>query len=102
MDTTGEIADLARATGALLIPTVVNKSKYAHFHVVLHPGPMRDKAVNDLVALVDRYDYDGIHIDFEGILASDRDNLTAFVGELWEQAIPRRQTRDHSGRRQVE
>ena len=84
-----EIAQLARANGALLVPTVVNKSKYSHFEVVLHPGPLRDKVVTDLVALVDRYDYDGIHIDFEGILASDRDNLTAFVGELWHRLSPK-------------
>ena len=84
-----EIAQLARANGALLVPMVVNKSKYSHFEVVLHPGPLRDKVVTDLVALVDRYDYDGIHIDFEGILASDRDNLTAFVGELWHSYPPR-------------
>lgn len=84
-----EIAELARANGALLIPLVANKSKYSQFHAVLHPGPLRDKVVNDLVALVDRYDYDGIHVDFEGILASDRDNLTAFMGELWHRLSPR-------------
>lgn len=42
----------------------------------------RDNAIRNLLILADKYNIDGINIDFEDIRESDRDALTQFVREL--------------------
>jgi spore germination protein YaaH len=49
---------------------------------ILNDPAMRATWLDRMVADVDRYGYDGINLDFEAILAEDRDALTAFVAEL--------------------
>jgi spore germination protein YaaH len=51
-------------------------------HAILTNPALRAATVSGLADLTRRYDYDGINIDFENGAATDRDALTAFVGEL--------------------
>lgn len=49
---------------------------------VLRPASARQAHVEALVRLADRVGFDGIHIDYEGLPKSERDDFTAFIAEL--------------------
>ncbi len=49
---------------------------------ILTNGPTREKFIAALVALCEKYDYQGVQIDFEGAPPSDREPFTAFITEL--------------------
>ena len=83
------ISAIARQNGSKLLPMVQNRSRYGDFSALLSQPDLRAGAVAALVGLVDRYGYDGIHIDFEGLNASDKDALSQFVFDLASQLRPR-------------
>ena len=49
---------------------------------ILNDPATRAAWLDTMVAATEQYGYDGINLDFEAILAEDRDALTAFVAEL--------------------
>ncbi|WP_238933640.1 S-layer homology domain-containing protein [Brevibacillus choshinensis] len=51
-------------------------------HAVLSDKSKRTAVVQKLVSFVDKYQLDGINVDFEGFNPDDRDNFTAFIKEL--------------------
>lgn len=57
-------------------------------HTVLASPALRTKAVNNLEAYIKKYNLDGVNIDFEMVPAGDRDNLTAFMKELYGRLKP--------------
>lgn len=85
-DTGDDVVARLRAGGLSVMPTIANhRDGEWDFEVV--PRLIADEAarsahVDNLVALVDDHDYDGIVVDYELLGADDRDNFTAFVTEL--------------------
>jgi len=78
--------DKLRAAGMRVVPTIANitdgRWAYQPIDGILHnPARMRQH-VSNIVTLADRDDYAGIDIDYEGLLASDRQVFTQFVAEL--------------------
>ncbi|MEC2127606.1 S-layer homology domain-containing protein [Brevibacillus centrosporus] len=59
-----------------------NQFDPATTHTVLSDKTKRTAVVQKLSAFVDKYQLDGINVDFEGFNPADRDNFTAFVKEL--------------------
>jgi spore germination protein YaaH len=59
-----------------------NCQRPATLQAILHIDTTRDAVIRGLVALCDRYDYDGINLDLEAGAPSDRAALTAFVAEI--------------------
>ncbi|MDF2874586.1 MAG: hypothetical protein K0R22_1269 [Sporomusa sp.] len=57
-------------------------------HTVLSNPELRAKAIQNFEAYIKKYDLDGINIDFEMVPAEDRDNLTAFMRELYARLKP--------------
>jgi len=51
---------------------------------VIGSASARSRHVADLVALVDRHDFDGINIDYEALRGSQRNDFTLFIKELSE------------------
>ncbi|MFR9728209.1 glycosyl hydrolase family 18 protein [Saccharopolyspora sp. MS10] len=49
---------------------------------VLHDPRLRHRHVREIVALVEREDYEGIDIDYENLRGADREVFSAFVTEL--------------------
>ena len=49
---------------------------------ILASGATQARIVKDLLDLVEKYDLDGINIDFENVNETDRDSLTAFVAKV--------------------
>ncbi|MBI2304974.1 MAG: hypothetical protein HYU86_09565 [Chloroflexi bacterium] len=74
------VLQLARTNGIKVLPMVKNIPQYADFHPVLADQGLRRQAIQRIAAMAQ--DYDGVHIDFEGVDATDRPYLTAFMGEL--------------------
>jgi spore germination protein len=73
---------LMRSSGIKIVPMIKNISRWDDFHVTIETPEKRDAIVAELVKLVDEKNYDGIHIDFEAVNASDRDLITDFMKRL--------------------
>ena len=71
----------ARASKTRVIPTVM-WSDTAAIHTVLSDPKLRTKHVQAIVKMVKDNGFDGVDIDYEGKLADDRDNYSAFLKEL--------------------
>jgi spore germination protein len=71
---------------------MVNNAKQtgatAPIHTVLASPALRKTAINNIEAYIKKYGLDGINIDFEMVPAGDRDNLTAFMKELYARLKP--------------
>lgn len=71
----------AKAKKVRVIPTVM-WSDTASIHAVLSDPALRSKHVKQIVDTVVSNNFDGIDIDYEGKLAEDKDNYSAFLKEL--------------------
>ncbi len=65
-----------------IVPSIMNGFNRERVADVIHDPEKRSEHVEDIVALVERMDYDGIDIDYEGLFAEDRDAYSAFIEEL--------------------
>ncbi len=57
-------------------------------HTVLASPALRRTAIDNIAAYIKKYELDGINIDFEMVPAGDRDNLSAFMKELYARLKP--------------
>ncbi|MBC8014441.1 MAG: glycoside hydrolase family 18 [Sporomusaceae bacterium] len=76
-----EAYDAARSLGLKVYPLITNKTGSTD-QVLGDPG-IRTKVINNIVKLVQDKQYDGVNIDFELLPPGQRDNLTAFMVELY-------------------
>lgn len=76
----------------ITVQLLVNNAKEAGavlpVHNVLSNPVLRTKAIDNFEAYLKKYDLDGINVDFEMVPAEDRDNLTAFMRELYDRLKP--------------
>ncbi len=72
----------ARATKVRVVPTVMWSDTDA-IHTVLSDPTLRSAHVQAIVDMVNSHNFDGVDIDYEGKKASDRDNYSAFLKELY-------------------
>jgi spore germination protein YaaH len=78
-----------RESGVKIIPMITNAPRWDDFTDLMEDEDDRDEIVDKIVDLVETNDYDGIHIDFEAINASDADLVTDFMRRLSEELWPR-------------
>lgn len=71
----------ARKLGLRVYPLITNKRDATD--LILGNQEIRQKATDNLVAMVKEKDYDGVDIDFELLDPAHKDNLTAFMEELY-------------------
>ncbi|KND50874.1 MAG: spore peptidoglycan hydrolase (N-acetylglucosaminidase) [Parcubacteria bacterium C7867-007] len=71
----------AKAKKVRVVPTVM-WSDTAAIHTVLSDPKLRAKHIKSIVSVVKENNFDGIDIDYEGKLAEDKDNYSAFLKEL--------------------
>lgn len=71
-----------RGTGVPVVPTITNNFDPARVSTMLASSTSRAAHVTVLVDLVSALGYDGIDVDYEGLVAADRDRYSAFAGEL--------------------
>jgi spore germination protein len=70
-------------SGVKIVPLIQNESRWDAFRVTIETPEKRSAIVDRLYELVQTKKYDGIHIDFEGVNAADRDLLTDFMTRLY-------------------
>ncbi|SEP15093.1 Spore germination protein YaaH [Propionispora vibrioides] len=75
------VYDTARGLNLKMFPLVTNKSGATD--TILGDASVRTKVTDNIVKLVQEKQYDGINIDFELLQPKHRDNLTAFMAELY-------------------
>jgi spore germination protein YaaH len=72
----------AHKNGKEVWPLFGNKFDSAATHAALSNAAKRKAIVQKLVAYIDKYQLDGINVDFEGFSAADRNNFALFIQEL--------------------
>jgi spore germination protein len=76
------LIDIAHAAGVLVLPSITNGFDPDRTGYVLRNAERRGEFVQRIIDEVEEYGYDGVDIDFEGMLSSERDVFTAFIREL--------------------
>ena len=87
-----EFIDIARGTGADLVPSIVDAMPAGEMAAILADPVTRSRHVDAIIAFADDGDYDGIDLDYEQFAFADgsdtwaatRPNWVAFVRELGE------------------
>lgn len=79
---TPEATAVMRRAGVQIVPMIKNVPRYDDFHRMIATPEQRDAIVQRLVDLVTDQSWDGIHIDFEALNASDAPLLTDFMQRL--------------------
>ncbi|MBP2635868.1 MAG: hypothetical protein H6Q72_1775 [Firmicutes bacterium] len=72
----------------LLVNNAKQDNAAPPIHTVLTNPALRTKAIDNFEAYIKKYGLDGINVDFEMVPAEDRDNLTAFMRELYARLKP--------------
>lgn len=76
-----QVYDTARSLGLKMYPLVTNKT--GSTDAILGDPAIRTKTIDNIIKVVQDKNYDGINIDFELLPPKHRDNLTAFMAELY-------------------
>lgn len=76
-----QVYDTAKGLGLKMFPLITNKTGATD--AVLGDPAIRTKVTDNIVKIVKERNYDGINIDFELLPPKQRDNLTAFMAELY-------------------
>lgn len=66
-----------REAGKVIIPTI-----FSGLSEVITEPALRDQHIQNIVALVEEKNYDGIEIDYEGFTTSTRDDFSLFIEQL--------------------
>ncbi len=78
-----EVSALLTSVGAKNLPLLKNSATYNDFTAILTDTTKQLSIINQIDVLVQANNYDGITIDFEGVNATDKAALTAFMGRLY-------------------
>lgn len=76
-----QVYDTAKGLGLKMYPLITNKT--GSTDAVLGDPAIRTKVTDNIVKIVQEKNYEGINIDFELLPPTQRDNLTAFMAELY-------------------
>jgi spore germination protein YaaH len=77
-----DVVQFMRASGVKILPLIQNEAQWDEFHNNIDTAEKRQAIVDKLVDMVDVNGFDGVHIDFEGVNASDQALLTSFMTTL--------------------
>jgi spore germination protein YaaH len=75
------VHDTAKQLGLKIYPLITNKTGATD--QVLGDPAIRTKVIDNIVKAVQENQYDGVNIDFELLKPEHKDNLTAFMAELY-------------------
>lgn len=80
------VYDTAKQLGLKMFPLITNKTGATD--AVLGDPAVRTKVIDNIVNVVSQKSYDGVNIDFELVPQKHRDDLTAFMAELYSKLHP--------------
>lgn len=81
-NTDPELISWAKSTGRQIWPLVGNRFNAEVTHKVLSDSAVSSKLAASLAELADKYDLDGLNLDFENMLPADRSAFSNFVADL--------------------
>ena len=81
-NTDTSLVQWAHKNGKEVWPMFGNRFDAETTHAVLADAGKRREIVHTIASYVDRYELDGINVDFEGFSVRDRDSFTALIKEL--------------------
>jgi len=85
-----EVVEFAHAHGVKVVPLINNEKNVVEGNSQVYTNPtIRKKAVASVVALVDKYGYDGVNLDFEQIPKETAPQFTEFIKMLAAELHPR-------------
>lgn len=84
-----EVTRLIKSQRVKELPTFRNGVSYGEFHGVLSDPALRQRAIGNILRLVEAHGYDGVNIDFEALDNDDRPYLTRFMADLAAALRPR-------------
>lgn len=76
-----DVIDFAHRSGIPVVP-LFNNAKVGQTAGFVADPAAREEAVAEVMSLVRKWGYDGVHIDFELLPPEWRDQLTSFIAEL--------------------
>lgn len=76
------VIQFARNQGIEIIPLIANSFNSQLASTVLNDASIRQRHITNIVNKVKQMNYDGIEIDYENILAADKDVFVLFLKEL--------------------
>lgn len=82
--TVTELITWAKANNKQIWPMVGNRFDQEATHQMLSNPTARNTVINQLTAIVSKYDLDGLNMDFENVAPKDRASFTAFITLLAE------------------
>ena len=77
-----QVMAIARNRGVKVLPMIKNSPQFEDFTPLLADADLRRKSIQLIVTEIVSRNYDGAHIDYEGINAEDRPLLTAYMAEI--------------------
>jgi spore germination protein len=80
-----EIIKFAKDNGIPIIPTISNSFDGEKISGFLNDDELRKQHIRNIIAQVILFEYDGIDIDYEGILSTDMDAFSNYMKELKEE-----------------
>ncbi len=72
----------ARSQGYKLWPTVINRGGIDETSLILNDMKNRENMINQIVAYCEKYNFEGINLDFENMYKEDKDAFSELVREL--------------------
>lgn len=75
------VYDSAKSLGLKMYPLITNKT--GSTDAVLGDAAIRSKVIENIIKIVQEKNYDGVNIDFELLPPKHKDNLSAFMAELY-------------------
>ena len=90
----GEIYDNAKSAGTKYVtwaksqgykvwPMFSNDGMIETTHEILNDYKLREKTIENIISIANKYQVDGINIDFENMYEEDKDLFTRFIIELY-------------------
>jgi len=76
------IIHFAKENNIEIIPTISNSFDWRNVHDFLNDSEEKSKNIARIIDKVNFFDYDGIDIDYEGLLSADKDAFTAYIKDL--------------------
>lgn len=74
-----KVFEMAENTKIQLYPSFNNAFDSDRLHKMLNNNTLRDRHIEEIIAIMKKYNYDGIDLDYENIKEVDRDEFSEFV-----------------------
>lgn len=80
-----EIIKFAKDNNIPIIPTISNSFNGDRVSGIINDPEIKKDSIQNIIDVIQKFDYDGIDIDYEGLHSEDKDAFTNFIKDLREE-----------------